>query len=170
MTPPPPLDDLKGGIEVKHWDEERFPKRKHPRLRQYDYSQPGYYFVTICTSEKRCIFGGPNKLNQFGQTAQQCMMEIEKHITGVRVDKWVVMPNHVHAIIKLLDTSANLSVIVGQYKSAVTKRIHAVRADLTVWQTSFHDHVIRTEQDYLKIWNYIHTNPMRWQEDCFFTE
>ena len=170
MTPPTMPDVLGGWIEVEGYDNERFPKRKHPRLRKYDYSRPGYYFVTICTGEKRCLFGTPERLNCFGQTARQCLLEIEGHFPGVRVDKWVVMPNHVHAILVLTGTGVNLSTVVGQYKSVVSRRIHAIRRDVPVWQTSYHDHVIRTEQAYLKIWNYIHTNPMRWQEDCFFME
>ena len=151
-------------------NDDRFPKRKHPRMRSYDYSQPGYYFVTICTKEKMCIFGKPGQLNQLGQLAQQGLAEIERHTQGIRVDKCVVMPNHIHAIIVLSGIATDLSVAIGQYKSAVTRNIRKIRSDMEVWQTSFHDHVIRSEEAYRRIWEYIDTNPMRWKDDCFYVE
>ena len=139
-------------------------------MSHYDYAQPGYYFITICTKAKQCIFGTPGCLNQYGQIAQWGMNEIEMHAKGIKVDKYVVMPNHVHGILVLKDNATDLSTVIGQYKSAVTRRIRTIKQDAEVWQTSYHDHVIRNEQDYLRIWNYIDTNPMRWEKDCFFVE
>ena len=155
---------------MEQFDNSPFPKRKNPRMSHYDYTQPGYYFITICTKDKKCIFGAPCCLNPYGQAAKWGLDEIEKHTKGIKVDKYVVMPNHIHAILVLTDNTADLSVVVGQYKSAVTRRIHEKEQNIKVWQASYHDHVIRNEQDYLKIWNYIDTNPIRWEKDCFFTE
>ena len=151
-------------------NNSRFPQRKNPRMRHYDYTQPGYYFITICAKGKQCLFGSPQRLNQYGEIAKWGLEEIEKHTQGIRVDKYVVMPNHIHGILVLTDHATDLSGIIGQYKSAVTRRIRAMRPDAEIWQTSFHDHVIRNQQDYLRIWNYIDTNPMRWEKDCFFVE
>ena len=139
-------------------------------MRHYDYTQPGYYFVTICTKEKKCLFGEPGELNRFGYLAQQGLLAIEQHTHGVKVDKCIVMPNHIHAIIVLSDSATDLSVAIGQYKSAVTRNIRKIRRNAEVWQTSFHDHVIRSEEDYQRIWAYIDTNPMRWKDDCFYVE
>lgn len=148
--------------------DSTLPQRKHPRLCYYDYSTPGYYFVTICTHEKRCIFGSPMHLNQLGRIADAAFGEISEHFPNVQVDKYVVMPNHVHAIIVLPPGTAGLSSIVGSYKSYVTKRIHAANPNMPVWQTSFHDHVIRSQQGYEKIWYYIDSNPLKWEDDCFY--
>ena len=139
-------------------------------MSRYDYSQPGYYFVTICTRDKMCIFGEPGCLNQYGQMAHQGLVEIEKHFQGVKVDKSIVMPNHVHAIIVLRGNDTNLSVVIGQYKSTVSRVIHTIDQDQQVWQSSYHDHVIRNEEAYQKIWSYIDANPMRWKDDCFYMD
>ena len=153
-----------------HDRDDRFPNRTHPRMGWYDYATPGYYFVTICTNDKRCIFGMHGKLTNAGQIACQTMVEIPAHFPGVAVDKFVVMPNHVHAILILRDGKTKLTTVVGQYKSAVTRRLRETGWSQQVWQTSFHDHVIRDQKGYEKIWLYIDTNPIRWKEDCFFTE
>jgi len=80
------------------------------------------------------------------------------------------MPNHIHGIIDIQGGSVKLSTILGLYKSAVTKEIHEFYPDMKLWQTSFHDHVIRNEKGYKRIWNYIDTNPVKWLEDCFYSE
>lgn len=149
-------------------EQNRFHSRKNPRLKRYDYTTPNYYFITICTWEKRCIFWNRGKLNQYGEIAKQGLEEITQHFPYVVVDKFVVMPNHVHAILILQADKTNISTVVGQYKSIVSKRIHEFDADCKVWQTSFHDHVIRNQKDYERIWLYIEANPARWEDDCFF--
>ena len=97
----------------KSYDYDRFPTRKHPRLKQYDYATPNYYFITICTKNKACIFGSPEKLNRCGKIAEDGILNIEKHFVNIKVDKYVVMPNHVHLILILLPGSAGVPVIVG---------------------------------------------------------
>ena len=151
-------------------DNERFPSRKHPRLKNFDYSSPNYYFVTICTRDKTCIFGKPDHLNQWGTIAEKALQEIEHHFSGVRIDNYVIMPNHVHIILILQGECSNISHIIGQYKSAVTRQIHEADPQRAVWQTSFHDHVIRNQKDYERIWLYIEANPPNWNKDCFFTD
>ena len=146
----------------------RFPVRKNTRMKFYDYSTPNYYFVTICTKEKNCLFWNGQELNQMGILAREGFLQIPIHYPDAYVDKFVVMPNHVHAIIVL--EKSDLSAIVGSYKSYVSKKIHEKYGDFPVWQVSFHDHVIRNQQSYEKIWQYIETNPIRWQEDCFYKE
>ena len=149
-------------------DKDRFPSRKNPRLKDFDYSSPNYYFITICTFDKACIFGKPNELNRWGITAGSVLEEIEQHFSNVRIDKYVIMPNHVHMILVLADFNAGISQIVGQYKSSVTRKIRETDPGQKVWQTSFHDHVIRNQKDYERIWLYIDANPQNWDKDCFF--
>ena len=153
-----------------HTAEDKYPVRKSPRIPQYDYSTVNSYFVTICTHEKRCIFYTKGTLNRLGLVAQECLFEIPKRYAGYRIDKCVVMPNHIHAIITIETTGEkDLSYVIGQYKSVTTKRIHQIYQDLVVWQRSFHDHVIRNQKRYDLVWNYIENNPLKWKEDCFYS-
>lgn len=148
--------------------EITYPKRKSPRLKDFDYATPNYYFVTICTHEKKCLFGKPEQLNTFGKYAESGFLGINKHFPKCKIDKFVVMPNHVHAIIVIQSGESSLSTIVGSYKSYVAKQIHAHHPNRTVWQSSFHDHVIRNQAGYEKIWTYIDSNPLKWNDDCYF--
>ena len=149
-------------------DDDRFPSRKNPRMRNFDYSSSCYYFITICTWKKTCIFGKPDALNAWGITAETVLTEIEKHFVHVKVDKYVIIPNHVHMILVLGNTNAGVSTIIGQYKSSVTRIIRKTQPHQKIWQTSFHDHVIRNQKDYERIWLYIDANPQNWNKDCFF--
>ena len=147
------------------------PKRKPTRIPGYDYSRVNYYFITICTYEKRCLFYEQGRLNDLGIIAQSCMQSIPQHFPKCKVDKFVIMPNHVHAILVLDEVGASpITAIIGQYKAGVSRLVHQAKPDLTIWQRSFHDHVIRTQKRYEEIWAYIDTNPLRWREDCFYTE
>ena len=95
---------------------------------------------------------------------------ISKVFPGVVVDKYVVMPNHIHAIIVLKEHGVGLSTVIGQYKTAVTRKIRSAAPNMIVWQRSFHDHIIRNQKSYELIWSYIDSNPYRWKEDLFFVE
>jgi REP element-mobilizing transposase RayT len=149
-------------------DDDRFPSRKNPRLKDFDYSLPYYYFITVCTWDKECIFGTAKELSPWGKIAKACIDEIERHFPGVRVDKSVVMPNHVHMILALRGENPGFPYIVAAYKAAVTRMIHKTGPHRKVWQASFHDHVIRNRADYERIWLYIDANPQNWEKDCFF--
>ena len=146
------------------------PKRKSPRICGYDYSTPNYYFITICTHEKKCIFGKPNQLNENGKIAEEYLKKIPEIFHNVSLDKYVVMPNHIHGIFILKDDNetSDIAVILGQYKMAVTKAIRNIDPGRIVWQRSFHDHIIRNQASYEKIWMYIENNPLKWEEDCFY--
>ena len=111
---------------------DRFPSRKNPRQPSIDYTTPNYYFVTICTNNKACVFGDPKNLNSLGEIAAQGLSDISKHFPNVRIDKYVVMPNHVHAIVILDGHDTNLSIVVGLYKSYVSKQIHNFLPDLKI--------------------------------------
>ena len=152
------------------------PKRKRQRLAGYDYSTPNYYFITICTHQKRGIFGHPCRLNEFGKLAEFALLDIPNHFAGVAVDKYAIMPNHVHAIVVIGGGVSEracpfptVSSVVGAYKSAVSRMIHAVEPGIPVWQKSFYDHIIRNEKEYLDDWRYIDDNPAKWTEDEFYT-
>ena len=166
------------------------PKRKPTRLKDYDYSTAGYYFITICTNNRKnsfCNIVGDGaldlpkiKLTDIGEFAKQELLNIERHYDNIKIDKFVIMPNHIHLIIQITERinpfptiNFNISNVVGKFKAAVTRNVgnafmHSEKNQ--IWQRSFHDHIIRGENDYLKIWNYIDTNPQKWKDDCFYTE
>lgn len=93
----------------------------------------------------------------------------EIYDNAVAIDKYVIMPNHVHMIIFLHGddgrpkVAPTVSRIMQQFKGSVTKQI-----GFSLWQKLFHDHIIRNEQEYQRIWQYIDTNPLKWEEDCFY--
>ena len=149
-----------------------FYTRKATRIPNYDYSSCNYYFLTICTHNRRCIFGEPAALNVFGKIAEEQMQRIAAHYDGVYVDKYVVMPNHVHLILKIEDTDHNFNVsqIIAQYKSGVSRQIRQIDSEMQIWQRSFHDHIIRNQKSYESIWNYIDGNPQCWEKDCFYVD
>lgn len=158
------------------------PKRKPNRLLDYDYSTPGAYFITICTQNRKCIFwenvgasiARPQKpaLSWCGRIVDATIRSIPAHYPAITVDHYAVMPNHIHLLLQIntdLDgqpmVTPTISRVVQQFKGTVTKQV-----GYSVWQKLFHDHVIRGEKDYLKIWEYIDNNPAKWTEDCFYTE
>ena len=98
-------------------------------------------------------------------------MRIAEHYIGVRVDKYVVMPNHIHLILVLEnEQNPNCSQIIAQFKSGVSRQIHSMVQEVILWQRSYHDHVIRNQYEYEKIWLYIEANPMQWEKDCFYID
>ena len=145
--------------------EKVLPKRKNPRLKGFDYSSPNYYFITICTFEKKCIFWENGSLNLWGKIAVEGIENIPKHFPMAEVNHYVVMPNHIHMILVLKEGSSSLSHIVGSYKAYISKKIHQEK----LWQRSFHDHIIRNQKSYEKIWNYVENNQLKWEEDCFYS-
>ena len=154
------------------------PKRKQIRLPNYDYSSPGSYFVTICTCNRQCILsrisvgadapGGPClQLTETGKVVEQFILSTD-HMNGFRVDKYVVMPNHIHMILRIDDgppraSAPTVSDAVGALKRLVNRRVGR-----DIWQRSFHEHVIRNENDYREIWKYIDENPAKWAEDRYY--
>lgn len=162
------------------------PKRKPNRLSHYDYSTPGAYFITICIQDRKCILGrivgggdfdAPQvSLSHMGRIVQR-NIELSNQIPGVHVDKYVIMPNHVHLIL-LVDGTGNggtsrspspTNAIIPHFVSTFKRFCHKDAGE-KIFQRSYHDYVIRGEKDYLRIWEYIDTNPARWKEDCFYEE
>ena len=149
-------------------DREKYPVRKRTRLENFDYASPNYYFVTICTHDKKCILGKPGTLNTLGKIARDALLNIPQHFPHAIIDKYVVMPNHIHAIIVLRGEGISLSHILGQYKSHVTRQIRHIHPGTNVWQRSFHDRIIRNQKEYEAYWLYIDANPINWEKDEHF--
>ena len=155
-------------------------RRKSPRLADYDYTEPGSYFITVCTHDHSCLFGdivvGQLELNEIGRIVKTCWADLPPHFPEVELDLYVVMPNHLHGIVTLLDTTdkptANhtrpiVHTIVGAFKSAVTASVNAARntPGAPLWQRSYYEHVIRSETGLNRIREYIANNPIKWELD-----
>ncbi|MEG0895633.1 MAG: transposase, partial [Oscillospiraceae bacterium] len=148
------------------------PKRKNIRLKNYDYGQNGAYFITVCTKDRHEIlwnvgatFGRPQESPQLSEYGTIIRNEIDRigeiYDNVVVIDKYVIMPNHIHMIILLHGddrrpkVAPTISRIMQQFKGSVTKQI-----GFSLWQKLFHDHIIRNEQEYQNIWEYIDTNSL----------
>ena len=149
------------------------------RLRDYDYSNLGAYFVTICALDRRCPFGqvvdGEMRMNPEGQIVAETWTSLPAGIP-VATDAFIVMPNHVHGIVVIEAQPSSpasarrrmtLPLAVGRLKTLSAKNINLMRRTpgIPVWQRSYYDHVIRTPEDMDRIRQYIADNPVRWQFD-----
>ena len=108
------------------------------------------------------------RLNDAGNAVEQAILAISQHYSHATVDKYVVMPNHVHFILAIHDSvcrTASISTIVQQLKRAVS-----IQLGRSVWQQGFYDHIIRGEADYREIWTYIENNPAKWALDKYYHE
>ncbi|GAB4330551.1 MAG: transposase [Calditrichia bacterium] len=169
------------------------------RLAGWDYASPGAYFITICTAGRVHLFGtvrdGQMILSSLGEIVRE---EWEKSFAirqELECDAFVIMPNHIHAIVRIVETDGrpslrrppqspppktvvayrapkSISSFVAGFKSAATKRINEYRGTPgeSVWQARFHDHIIRNQQEYERIAAYIAANPMNWDQDIYFNK
>ena len=113
------------------------------------------------------------ELSPVGQMVREEAARLPERFPHVAVDKYVIMPNHVHAILRLSASSAptaSLPEILGAFKSLTTRRWNQVRGVMgeRLWQRSYYDHVIGNQEDYLRIWQYIEENPAKWREDRYY--
>ena len=163
--------------------------RRPNRLKDYDYSQAGYYLVTICTQDRINYFGeieqARMQLSDIGRIVTNCWQGIPEHFHDTALDEFVVMPNHIHGIIIIVgnadlrslprdsaqpqDTDRSkmyLSKIVHGFKSSVTRMVRKRWGNHSFgWQKSFYDHVIRNDADLHRVRTYIQNNPLNWELD-----
>ena len=186
---------------MAHDARPKFDPQKHHRqsirIKDYDYTQAGAYFVTMVTDHRNGLFGsiqnGAVMLSDFGQIADDCWRAIPEHFPAVELGAYVIMPNHVHGVIVIRDdesatvravrrgsiyraptdnieqfgkpTKGSLSTIIRTYKAAVTRRIGREHNPTGIWQRNYYEHIIRDDKDLQRITDYIHANPLRWNED-----
>lgn len=195
-------------------DEQDLPKRKRIRLPEFDYSENRMYFITICTYEKKHTLGRivgygacdvpQQRFSQRGKIVEKYIRLMDNKYNNVFIDKYVIMPNHIHMIIAVSNDPAEsyddnnrvgfFGTSQAPYPTSpgikkVTLKGNAERANgiipkfvslfkrycnheigENIWQRRFYDHVIRDENDYRSIWEYIDNNPARWAEDEYYTE
>jgi REP element-mobilizing transposase RayT len=160
-------------------------RRRSIRLRGYDYGRAGAYFVTLCAHDRASLFGeivdGVMRLNDLGRVVDSEWLKTPRMRPQVELDEYIVMPNHFHAILVVVDMgrgvlpyaptlrspSRTVGAIVRGFKSAVTKRINQIRRTpgLPVWQRNYYEHVIRNEGELTRIREYIVDNPSQWALD-----
>ena len=146
--------------------------RKLNRLENYDYTQNGAYFVTICTRDRKPVLGtivgdGFPVPNPIGEIEEEYIRRISEKYSEVTVDRYVIMPDHIHILLRIDGTenpSPTMGNVVGWYKYQVTKQANLLRnmPGEKLFQRSYYDHVIRNQQDYDEIWQYIENNPRKW--------
>lgn len=163
------------------------PNRKNIRLKNYDYSQPGYYFVTMCARDKQKIFGTITgcsggtltrlnvELTRTGEILLAQWHELRTVYQNVVPEQMVIMPNHIHGIIIITGRAEQgrapaLGNIIGAYKSTTTKRANQEHnlPGRIIWQRNYYDHVIRNGKELAAIRKYIEDNPVKWHEDKYF--
>lgn len=161
-------------------NESYDPKEHHRRsirLKGYDYSQSGAYFLTICTHNRESVLGeivsGRIKLNIYGRIVSARWCNLPRYHRHVELSAFVVMPNHIHSIIVIRPDSTEqakrrpISEIVRGFKTFSSRRINEMRGmpDIPVWQRNYWEHVIRDQDSLNRIHDYILTNPLRWHLD-----
>ena len=161
------------------------PKRKDTRLKDFNYSQTGVYFVTLCTLKRQNILstisvgGGvldaPSvELSDYGKIADTVIANINQTYNNIQISKYVIMPNHLHLLIEIKNgasgtpppttaTNNALSLLISTFKRFSNKQ-----ANTDLWQRGFYDRIIRDNNEYLAAWQYIDTNPLKWSLDEYF--
>jgi len=161
-------------------DHPRIETRKNIRLKGYDYSCPGYYFLTICSHRKRHVFGCVRsgvyayvELFPLGKIVDDTMWSLHKLFPGVEIDTAITMPNHVHILMELKEGGENLSIpkIMNAFKSIATRNARAscLSSEEALWQRNYFEHVVRSDRALERLRTYIGENPERWLA-CSFDE
>ena len=161
--------------------------RRSIRLKEYDYSRSGAYFVTICAHKRKYLFGNivndEMALSEYGKIVENVWYNLTGHYQNIKLDKFIVMPNHIHGIIILMDMDDvgagfkpaptdltkyyPLSEIVRAFKTFSARHVNELRITpgIPVWQRNYHEHIVRNENELNRIREYIMNNPLRWQFD-----
>ena len=176
-------------------DNKELKQRKATRLENFDYNSAGAYFITICTQNRRQIlshivgvdvlddpFGNllnnPNhvKLSPLGKIADKYINQLSDFYESIKIDRYVIMPNHIHLMLFVLDDGASRTSPPTKQHSAVSRFISTFKRFCNkeygenIWQRHFNDHIIRNQKDYEEHIKYILENPIRWHYDELYSE
>lgn len=160
-----------------------YQNRQTIRLQHYDYTNHGYYFITICCINRLHLFGhiidNQMILNDCGKIAHDTWLDNQDKRQNIQLHNFIIMPNHMHAIIEIKEKLTNIhqdkfisqsntigSIILG-YKSSVSSQLKHI-FNHSVWQKNYYEHIIRNEQSYQMISEYISNNPALWEQDRFY--
>ncbi|MBO5415058.1 MAG: hypothetical protein J6A83_00325 [Clostridia bacterium] len=166
-------------------DKKELPKRKDPRLKGFDYSITGAYFLTICTQNRKKILstivgeGSPlPQLSPYGEIVDKWIQRIPEKYPEASVDCYIIMPNHIHILLSVVkddgrgNPSPTADTIIGWLKYQATKEINLMQGSIgeKVFQRSFFDHIVRNRDDYYETYKYIYENPLRWHYDELYAD
>lgn len=164
--------------------------RRSIRLKYYDYSQQGAYFLTICTQYRQCLWGEIKHdqilLNNLGAIVLQCWLEIPLHFPSVELDVFVIMPNHLHGILWIQESvnqeeqynkfqkvvKGSIPSIVRSFKAAVTRKINQIcqhKGTSLIWQRNYYEKIIKDEEMLNNVREYIINNPHNWEKDSEYS-
>ena len=169
-------------------DKLRKNNRHSIRLKEYDYSKAGTYYVTICTQNRECLFGaivnGEMQLNDMGRVVSDEWIKSTGTRHEIELDEWVVMPNHFHGIVMFTESvgaihesplqmtqkqrrNMGLSKLIGRFKMVSSKKINEMRqtSGVKLWQRNYWEHIIRNNDELINIREYIRNNPENWKPD-----
>jgi REP element-mobilizing transposase RayT len=144
--------------------------RRLTRLKNFDYQQPGVYYVTLVVKDREHLFGeicqGKIHLSPYGKIAEQTWLSLPKTFPQVTNEIFVIMPNHIHGLITFTDTvSGGLPEVIRYFKSFSARKINHLRdgVGIPVWQRNYYEHIVRNDEELNKIRQYIQENPHRWE-------
>ena len=160
-------------------------KRQSIRLKDYDYSQAGVYFLTICVKDKQCFFGeiinDEMVFNDIGKIAEKFWRDIPVHYPNIELDEFIIMPNHIHGILVIVGIQhveplprrheyqktipKSIGSIIRIYKASVTNWCRNNGFEFFQWQRNYYEHIIRSEKQLKAIREYIRNNPYNWPKD-----
>ena len=166
-------------------ENDKFPKRKINRLKSWNYSNNGGYFITICTDNRKhilskiCVGDGfpVPQLTKTGQIVDDYIKNINLKYSCVTVSEYIIMPNHIHLLLFIDNNgtgnpSPTVGNIIGWFKYNTTKSVNKEynSAGNKLWQRSYYDHIIRDEKDYMEKLNYILSNLLKWFDDEYYSD
>jgi len=153
--------------------------RKSIRLKNYNYQQNGFYFITLCIQNREHLLGEISAdkyiVYDAGEMITDVWNNLSKYYKGIKTHQFVVMPNHIHGIIELENSELDLSEIIRRYKTFTTRQ-YIIEIENNnwqpfskkLWQRNYYEHIIRDEKSWIKIQEYIQNNPKQWKEDILY--
>ncbi len=165
---------------------KELPERKAIRLKDYDYSQKGCYFITMCVKGRHEMLGKvvvgrgfPDapyvEMSEYGICLQNSIDFVRRNNDNIKIDNYIIMPNHAHLLVTICHSVNGASGKPRPTNAIIPKLISSIKRftnreiGFDIWQTSYHDHIVRNEEEYRHIRTYIDENPARWEEDSYFT-
>jgi REP element-mobilizing transposase RayT len=147
--------------------------RRSIRLKGYNYTNSGIYFVTICCYQRQHLFGSVNngemETNVIGQIVSNLWQKIPHHFLNVELDEFILMPDHLHGIIITSESTekSSLANIVQNFKSVSSRKINRINKNygMSIWQRNYYEKIVRTEQELENLRDYIQNNPANWTGD-----
>ncbi len=165
---------------------ENYKNRKTTRLKDANYNDPGAYFITICTEDRKCILSqivgtgvpdGPTiQLLNYGKIAEKYIKKLNNFYDYISIENYVIMPNHIHLLLLITENGPSRTPVPTIQNSTISKFISTFKRfcnkeyGKNIWQYRSYDHIIRNKQDYEKHLKYIYENPARWKADELYNQ